>query len=136
MSIRISSKSYAISFLYLLCAIYLRADLSTLESVFLINLSEINDTAQEFSSNQRRSSVSDEQFNEATADLSTGSSEKLTTTFEAAHPPPIPGNDKLTSQLMEALGQNPSLDDLSESITTLTENKTAYNLSNTGFLTS
>lgn len=123
--------------MYLLCAIYLRADLSTLESVFLINLSEINDTAQEFSSNQRRSSVSDEQFNEATADLSSnGSSEKIATTFEAAHPPPIPTNDRLTSQLMEALGQNPTLDDLSASILILSENKTAYNLSNTGFLTS
>ena len=134
---KLSLRSYAIILVPLISAFSVHADLSTLESVFLINLSEINDSSQQFSANQRRSSVTEEQFNDATADLSNlSSSEKLSTTFEAAHPPPIPKNDRLTEQLAEALGLNPSLDDLSESISTLSANKSLYNLSNTGFLTS
>jgi hypothetical protein len=131
------SRSFGLSFIYLISLFTAQADLSTLESVFLINLTEINDSAQIFSSSQRRSSVSNDQFAENTADLANASSsEKISTTFEAAHSPPIPKNDKLTEQLMVALGPNPTLDDLSESIATLSTNKSLYNLSNTGFLTS
>jgi hypothetical protein len=112
---------------------------SMMDSILLINLSDLGAISEQPSQSKRRAAAisPDENVNELTQEPPTSSDSSPFSSFEATHEAPLETNADLTLSLRDAFSPNgdiPSYDDFKESIENLASKKDGFGLSNRSFL--
>ena len=108
---------------------------SMMDSILLINLSDLGATTEQPSQSKRRAAAisPDENDNELAQNPPITSDSSPFSTFEATHEPPLETNSGLTFALRDAFSLNgdiPSYKDFKDSIENLASKKDGFGLSN------
>jgi hypothetical protein len=110
---------------------------SMLDSILLINLSDLGAMTDPPSQSKRRAAAVNPNDNELAQDPPSSSESYSFSSFEASHEPPLETNSDLTLALKDAFsldGDIPSYEDFKESIVNLASKKDGFGLSNGSFL--
>ena len=107
---------------------------SMLDSIILVNLSDLKSSYAKEDLRQRRAAIEIE--GELASNPAPELPSTLTSGFEASHEPPVKTSESLTQALSDgfAVGGAPSFDDLAKSIENISNKKDDLNLSNKSFL--